>query len=697
MSRPLALTLCPMALGILVARWAVGVCPLPSAVRVWMAALAVALAVLGVALVVAYLLSRPRREPFPSTSWQVGLGLRLRRSQTVFVSLLCAFFVVFGMLRQVLYAESLAIQWPEARTHVSGIVASPPQRLGTGVSFRLQTTRPVPAQLVLNCWPAGDSVPSMPQVGEWVEAEAIVRRPRNRGNPDEFDYAGWLWRQDVAGVAETGARQLATSVPTAQQWASLAPMTRLRVSALRLRQRLLTRYAAYGLEGQTLAVVSALTLADRSRLSADTRELYAEAGASHLLALSGLHLGIITGLVMTLLTTRLTASRLRKPLCLVVIGFVWGFAFLTGMPTSLLRASLMTTFCAISLMTGSNASPLHHLGLAAAALLIVSPASLFDAAAQMSVAAAAGVLTIYRRLWKALIKSRWRFRMFALQRWRLSWIPETLLVSFAAQTATLPFVMWYFHQVPLYAPLFSILLIPLTMATIYAAAALLILGGLSSGLTAALAWVVAALVGVQLWVMQLAASLPGAVVKDFWSHGARPQVVVYHNRRCPALHVIASPGRSWMLMPWPERADSGMAHIRRTFWQRRLTSAPECLRGRHALAVGGFRGVMLSGPAGVAPTADAGGREAVDVLWLCGDFRGRLATTAVEPQLVVLDASLPRHLRERLRREASHLGWAIYDVGESGALTLPLRTAGSPPGRRRAESGWDSSDRPGRQ
>ena len=480
---------------------------------------------------------------------------------------------------------------------------------------------------------------------EWSRME---RPPVNRGNPDEFDYRRWRW---VQGTERT--------YPRAQQ----------------VRNRLLRSLHESGLEEEQLAVVAAISLGDRSQLQRETRDLYAAAGASHLLALSGLHLGIIVGLFVTLLTTRLVYSRWRWPLAMLVVAFIWSYAFVAGLPASLVRASLMTSLLVLLSCVHRRRQGVNVLLATVLFMLLMRPVYLFDVGAQLSCLAVAGIMLFYQPFMKWAYR-HWRFVLFRLDHYHLLWPLKLLAVSVCAQLLTWPLVFLYFHQYPLYGALFSIILVPLTTLLVYGALAVMLVGLVWTAGAAWMAKGVGWLVGAQLWVMHVETQLPGTLIPDFWSRKAEPQLVVYHNWKCPALHVIASPEQSWLLMPEPERADTGMVYIANSFWKRRLTAQPVVLKGRRALAVEGMTAVMVNGNLGhQGMTTCTEKQREVDVLWITRGFRGtRLDDIAgvYRPRLLVLDASLARWQRGALKTVALRQGWRVYDVAEEGALRLRI-------------------------
>lgn len=485
---------------------------------------------------------------------------------------------------------------------------------------------------------------------------AMERPPVNRGNPDEFDYVRWRW---IQGEEDTTS------------W-----MASAKRNALAFRERVETHMVRLGMEEDTLAIMAAMTLGDRSHLDRETRDVYAAAGASHLLALSGLHLGIMVGLLLAWLNGWMLMSRWRKPLGVSIIVFIWLYAFVAGLPTSLVRAALMTSFFVLASLLRHGSAPIHYLVLTIVVMLLCRPVFLFDAGAQLSCLAVAGILVVYRPLYMRAFE-HWRFQIFWLERYHLLWPAKIVAVSLCAQLLTWPLVAYYFHQLPTYGVVMSIVLIPLTTLILYLFFGILLLSCVWMGgavfLTKGLSW----LVGAQLWLMSQVAQWPGALIHDFWSRKAEPQVVVYHNRRCPALHLIASPEQSWLLMPEPEQADSGLAFIAKSFWQRRLTRRPEVLEGRSAVAVKGFKAVMIDGSGEAA--GSSGERVGVDVLWITKGFEGALLgelATRYAPRLLVLDACLKPWQRKGLREDAERVGWSTYDVAEEGALRFKLGAEG---------------------
>ena len=495
----------------------------------------------------------------------------------------------------------------------------------------------------------------------WTQMKAQLERPINRGNPDEFNYERWLWLQQKRIGADGW-----TVVDRPR------PLDGLRTKALVVREQLIQRYADAGLAGDTLALISAMTLGDRSKVSTATRDLYADAGASHLLAMSGLHLGVIVGLLTWLFGgTRLRWSRWRLPAILVIMASVWCFALVVGLPTSLVRATLMTTVFLIAMLLRRDTDGINNLMLAVMVMLLLRPTYLMDTGAQLSVMAVTGICLFYGPVWHWLVTKHKSFYLWLKRRYLTAPL-QLLLVSFSAQLLTIPLVAYYFHQITPWGTLFSLIYIPLTTLVIYVSLLLLIL---PYGL---LAQVISLLLGLQTWFMGVESRLPLSTIPDFWSPRAQPGLVIYNTPRCPAIHYIATPSDSWVLVSDSARVApaDGLRYIASSFWRKRLSTPPALIHGRHTLVAGTLRVALLDfdlrWPA--LPLSSDAVAEPLDVLVIARGFRGHLSDVAqtILPRLVVLDASLRPWQVEQLRSEASALEWPVWDIRQQGALYLAL-------------------------
>lgn len=144
--------------------------------------------------------------------------------------------------------------------------------------------------------------------------------PANNGNPDEFDYVRYFIRKGGS----------ATAYVPGGHWRVVEHETSrtLRQMALDYREEVVGLYRRLGFRGDNLAVLSALTVGDKENLSEDILETYSVTGASHVLALSGLHIGFLYALLFIFLSFIWKRWAFFKPFgLLLIILFLWAFCF----------------------------------------------------------------------------------------------------------------------------------------------------------------------------------------------------------------------------------------------------------------------------------------------------------------------------------------------------------------------------------
>lgn len=272
---------------------------------------------------------------------------------------------------------------------------------------------------------------------------------------------------------------------------------------------LVHRLQESGLQSESLSLGSALLLGRREGISRETRQAYSESGAAHLLALSGLHLGILYGLLHLLVIRRIRFSEWRWFALPPLLLLLWGYVLLAGLPLSLVRAAVMCTAVMTATLAQRSLAPMHALALSALGILLVSPSSLLSISFQLSFLAVFFIMIILAR--PAGTPS-------ALMRVR-----QAAAVSGAAWLGTAPLAAYYFHTMPLLSIPLSMLLIPLTTVIVYLSIATLVLP------VPLLATCLSALIGLQNHIVTLCASLPGAVVRDLhptWWHVALAYVLL---------------------------------------------------------------------------------------------------------------------------------------------------------------------------
>ena len=260
-----------------------------------------------------------------------------------------------------------------------------------------------------------------------------------------------------------------------------------------MQERLYQRLTDGGLSGDELATVGALTLGYKEELDKDLKRHFQASGAAHVLAVSGLHTGIIYGIVLGLLTLGGRIRPLHEEwfkrglLSATVIVVMWGYAWLTGMTPSVVRAVTMVTIFEIGRMCYRQAFSLNTIAAAAVLILLVHPTDLWSVSFQLSFAATAAIVILVKSLTPTLHRPKniWHTVGF--------YFLGIILVSIAAQLGTLPITMYYFKQVSTYFLLANLIVLPLASVLVPCGLISIALGGSTAGVlfskvTWGLAW-----------------------------------------------------------------------------------------------------------------------------------------------------------------------------------------------------------------
>ena len=203
-------------------------------------------------------------------------------------------------------------------------------------------------------------------------------------------------------------------------------------------------------------VISALVLGDKRRLDADLQRQFSNAGVVHVLAVSGLHVGIIY-LFLGKLIAFLLKKRGRIVKFIFVLLILWGYAALTGFSPSVLRAVTMFSFIAMGKHHGKYGNVYNLIAGSALLLLAINPLLITQVGFQLSYFAVIGIVYFHPKF----------YSLITFQKWLPDKIWSLTCVSLAAQLATFPLSIFYFHQFPILFPLTNILVIPLATAILY--------------------------------------------------------------------------------------------------------------------------------------------------------------------------------------------------------------------------------------
>ncbi len=415
----------------------------------------------------------------------------------IFIFLFC---IGSGVLRTNYSNASMYLSSTDSITAFKGVIKDIPSEKTKSIACVLTLQK----VYVNKCWKktnanvllylAKDSLSKLLNIEDEILISSDLSRVGNNGNPNEFDYAQYLKYRYI----------LYSTYVDSSSWKQLEKKQKYSIKrfAVTWRQNLLDVYKKAGLENEAYEILAALTLGARDEVSDDVKTVWAAAGATHVLAVSGLHVGIIFA-VMQFLLRFLSVSKFGRFIRgTLLILCLWLYALLTGLSPSVMRAASMFSILAIGLMINRKGTVYNSLAISALLLLWINPFVLFAVGFQFSYLAVVSIVFFQPRFEKLLtvhsVVMRWLWQLFT--------------VSLAAQVATFPLAVYYFHQFPSYFFLSNFVVIPAAGLLIYASVLLLIFSGIDfiSHILGSLLNYFVGLIHEMIYQIQ---SLPGALIE----------------------------------------------------------------------------------------------------------------------------------------------------------------------------------------
>jgi len=272
-------------------------------------------------------------------------------------------------------------------------------------------------------------------------------------NRDGFNYATYMYNKGYAGYTFIHP----------DRWEKIEKKTYSPyILAVQCRQYILDIYKTLNLNPDELAMLSALTLGYKDTLSDDLVQSFRATGTAHILAVSGMHVGIIYFVILSVFSFIPGYSRYIRLKFVFVIIFLWLYAFIIGFPPSAVRACIMLTFICIAQILRMRAYTLNTLFSAAFTMLIWNPMQIFDPGFQLSFMAVLSMVVLLP-VFSRFVSSRNKY---------IRYIINILFVSLAAQIGTLPLSLYYFGTFPTYFIITNLLVIPLISLIFYSAFAI---------------------------------------------------------------------------------------------------------------------------------------------------------------------------------------------------------------------------------
>lgn len=365
-----------------------------------------------------------------------------------------AFLLMFGFVYVQLKHASPRWEAPPSQEYAATVHSYPDPKTKTyAVLLKIGHWRDSlgavhPVRMKVHAYIRKDSISAALEPGDELVIYGYVSTDGMKVNPGQFDYSKYLVRQGISGTVFLDSDNYRL---TGRRSGSAI------LAIKRLRGELIRNWYLNAYDDRENGVIAALILGDRSYLEEDLREDFVGAGAVHILAVSGLHVGIVYLFVLSILGFLLRGPRWRVFNAMVVLLILWFYAAITGFSPSVLRAATMFSFIAIGKLGGHRSNTYNMISASAFFLLAIDPFLLGQVGFQLSYLAVIGIVFLNPKIHGLFtFKSR-----LAKSTWSL------LVVSVSAQLATFPLSVHYFGQFPVYFFLTNLMVIPLAWVILH--------------------------------------------------------------------------------------------------------------------------------------------------------------------------------------------------------------------------------------
>ena len=493
-----------------------------------------------------------------------------------------------------------------------------------------------------------DSVSRQLRRGDVLWINARLTPPRNNHNPDEFDYARFLKHRGVCG----------TGYVPAGHWKRISHRIdrSFTQQAMDQRDKIVASYRNMGFQQEELAVLSALTVGDKDDLSEDIIETYSVTGASHVLALSGMHIGFLYALFWFLFSPLWKHFRFLKPiLLLVIILLLWGFAFLTGLSPSVVRSVVMFSILALSCLQTEKPLSANTLIITAFCMLLYNPCWLYDVGFQLSFTAVAAILIFYSKLYVLLSAPLPALQQLAV------WSTEKLI---RLQNDGLRYIeQWPYASIDhWWIDIWTVALFYVALLFVYRS----IQARTARSMGMALASVLL-LFSYNAWCI--------------WHNTPKTGLAFYNVHGCPAVHCLTNSPRSWLACADSVPDTTWLFRSLDTHWSRLRLDSPRVITNNYAekgialhdklLLFQGVKICLLNDDRWRYKEADI--PLTIDYAYISKGYKGNLSELSgvFSIRRVIIDSSLSTFYRERILTDCRKMG-IPYQLLEEGYIHVSL-------------------------
>ncbi|MFC5284719.1 ComEC/Rec2 family competence protein [Pedobacter alpinus] len=275
-------------------------------------------------------------------------------------------------------------------------------------------------------------------------------------NPSEFNYRRYLSFQNIYHQTFINQRQISKI--------GINEGNPIIAFALDFREKQVLKFNQFLENANAKAVASTLILGYRAQLDKELLTTYSNTGTMHVLSVSGMHVAIVVMLLSYLLGFLDKQQKTKILKTIIIIFLVWFYALITGLAPSVCRAALMITFVLVAKARSSSVNIFNVLAISAFILLLYNPYNLVNVGFQLSYVAVGGLIYLYPKV----------HSIYQTQNKIIGFIWSTMAVSIAAQIATAPISLFYFHQFPVYFILSNVFIVIPAVLIMYVGIAFLL-------------------------------------------------------------------------------------------------------------------------------------------------------------------------------------------------------------------------------
>lgn len=585
-------------------------------------------------------------------------------------------FFLWGGISVVHQRETVQYDWDGEPAIYKGIVESVPEVRGK--TFRAEVRvdvqrlsngnwKRIDRNILLSWMP--DSLSKPLACGDSVCFYAKVSYPFSEKELTRFDYGDYLLRKSISG----------TALAYAGNWRCTGKPRSLSVSQLAkvCQQQVVDVYRSWGFDQDVQAVVSALTIGEKTDLTPELKAMYSAAGVSHVLALSGLHVGILSCILLWLFYPLTYLKHGRKILAFLVVCLLWLFAFISRLSSSVVRAVVMySLYTFASFCSEERFSGMHSLVLAAFLMLIYNPFFLFDISFQLSFTAVFSILAFYP------LFSRW----LCIKNCVLRYVWNTLSLSISAQLGTLPFILYYFGSFPTYFLLVNLVVVILAGGILMLTLVALCIASVpmvGSTVMTLLEWCTSVLNESTRWVQQLDGSqITSVYLSSSQACLLTAVIICFYLCWASGIHRKASDWIRLLMVcnlfvvvscvEYTGEAPKQLYFFRSEVYTRkrdcvsthRSETGLLCIRNVHIAVLDDARW----------RTCESLSRLPLEYAYICRGFKGSLSQLdkLFVIRQVILDSSLSDAFREKLIRECQLLKISYTDLSIHGSYSVVL-------------------------